>query len=205
MSRTADPRRRETILDAARDVFLRDGFTAAHMSEIARRAKIAVGTLYLYFDSKDAMARAIAAQAFARAAAVIIPGLERPLTRTSITTLVRKTFDAVFEDQAFGLIDIPMSDVTATYAPAAYNDIVTRVAAVFERQMSEGTMRSDDPAMVADYFLILLRRAIVQSAHLGRRNPEPYASTLARFLAAALLPPSAVELPSRTRRKAAVR
>ena len=122
MARIADPHRRETILDAARQVFLRDGFAAAHMSEIAKRAKIAVGTLYLYFDSKDAIARAIAAQAFARAAGVIVPALERPLTRTSIATLIRRTFDAVFEDQTFGLIDIPVSDVEPTYAPAAYNE-----------------------------------------------------------------------------------
>jgi hypothetical protein len=47
--------------------------------------------------------------------------------------------------------------------------------------------------MMADFFLILLRRAIVQSAHVGNRDPEPYASTLARFLAAAVLPaPTAV-------------
>src|SRR5436305_12986276 len=147
MARIADPRRRETILDAARQVFLRDGFAAAHMSEIARRAKIAVGTLYLYFDSKDAIARAIAAQAFARAAGVILPGLERPLTRASIASLVRRTFDAVFEDEAFGLIDIPISDVAATYAPAQYHALSQRVADAFDRQMREGTMRRDDSAM----------------------------------------------------------
>src|SRR5205814_6999744 len=110
-----------------------------------------------------------------------------------IATVVRRTFDAVFKDQAFGLIDIPVSDLAATYAPAAYNDVATRVAEAFERQMRDGTMRRDDPAMMADYFLILLRRAIVQSAHVGKRDPEPYASTLARFLAAALLPAPVVQ------------
>lgn len=193
MARIADPHRRETILDAARQVFIRDGFAAARMSEIAKRAKIAVGTLYLYFDSKDAIARAIAAQAFARAADVIVPGIERPLTRASIASVVRRTFDAVFEDQTFGLIDIPISDVAATYAPAAYNDVATRVAVAFERQMDDGTMRRDDPTMMADFFLILLRRAIVQSAHVGNREPEPYASTLARFLSGALLPAPAAQ------------
>jgi AcrR family transcriptional regulator len=196
MARIADPRRRDTILDAAREVFVRDGFAAAHMTEIASRAKIAVGTLYLYFDSKEAIARAIAAQAFARAAGVILPALERPLTRTSIATLVHRTFDAVFEDPAFGLMEVPVSDVAATYAPEAYNAVARRVAEAFERQMRDGTIRRDDPAMMADYFLILLRRAIVQSAHVGKRNPEPYASTLIRFASAALLP---APMPTRSR------
>jgi AcrR family transcriptional regulator len=187
MARTADPLRRETILDAARQVFLRDGFAAAHMTDVAKRAKIAVGTLYLYFDSMDAIARAIAAEAFKRGGAVILPALDRPLTRASIAKLIRDAFDAIFEDKSFGLIDVPISDVAPTYAPQAYDALTAAVAQAFERQMDEGIMRRDDPAMLADYFLILLRRAIVQSAYVGNRRREPYVSTLTRFLSAALL------------------
>ena len=58
MSRIADPRRRDDILDAARHTFQRHGYADARMTQIARRAKIAVGTLYLYFDSKEAIASA---------------------------------------------------------------------------------------------------------------------------------------------------
>ena len=187
MARTADPRRRDKILDAARQTFIRDGFDDAHMADIARRAKMAVGTLYLYFDSKDAIARAIAAEAFGRAAGVILPLLERPLTPALISTVVRRTFDAVFEDEAFGRFDIPMSDVVPTYAPDAYAAIVEAIASAFERQMDQGTMRRDDPAMLADYFAILLRRVVILSAYAGDRRREPYASTLTRFLSAALI------------------
>jgi AcrR family transcriptional regulator len=187
MSRIADPRRRDTILEAARQTFIRDGYENAHMADIARRAKMAVGTLYLYFDSKDAMARAIAAQAFRRAAEVIVPLLERPLTPALISTLVRRTFDAVFEDETFGKFDIPMSDVFPTYAPDAYGALVARISDAFARQMELGIMRRDDPAMLADYFAILLRRAVIQSAYVGNRRREPYASTLSRFLAAGLI------------------
>lgn len=202
MARIADPRRRETILDAARQVFLRDGFAAAHMTDVAKRAKIAVGTLYLYFESKDAIARAIAAEAFARGGAVIVPALERPLTRANIARLIGDTFDAVFEDKTFGLIDIPISDVAPTYAPQAYNALAVAVAQAFERQMDEGIIRRDDPAMIADYFLILLRRAIVQSAYIGNRRRDPYVSTLVRFLSAALLAESA---PARRTRRVVAR
>lgn len=187
MARTADPRRRDTILDAARQTFIRDGYDSARVADIAKRAKMAVGTIYLYFDSKDAMARAIFADAFRRAAGVIVPMLERPLTPALIATLVRRTFDAVFEDEAFGKFDIPMSDVFPTYAPNAYAALVERVRDAFSRQMDQGTMRRDDPAMLADYFAILLRRAVILSAYVGNRRREPYASTLSRFLAAGLI------------------
>ena len=46
-----DKRRR--IIDAAVDVFAEKGFFGARVSEIAERAGVADGTIYLYFKSKD--------------------------------------------------------------------------------------------------------------------------------------------------------
>ncbi len=48
--RKAQSRRR--IIDAAREVFFRDGFMAANLDEVADKAGVAKGTLYRYFDSK---------------------------------------------------------------------------------------------------------------------------------------------------------
>ena len=43
----------QRILDAALDVFARKGFHEAKISEIARTAGVADGTIYLYFKNKD--------------------------------------------------------------------------------------------------------------------------------------------------------
>lgn len=43
---------RRRIIDAAREVFFRDGFMEANLDEVARIAGVAKGTLYRYFDSK---------------------------------------------------------------------------------------------------------------------------------------------------------
>ena len=45
--------KRERILTAAERVFARRGFFAARVSEIAKDAGVADGTIYLYFKSKD--------------------------------------------------------------------------------------------------------------------------------------------------------
>src|SRR5215468_11274319 len=45
--------KRERILVAAERIFARHGFFAARVSEIAREAGVADGTIYLYFKSKD--------------------------------------------------------------------------------------------------------------------------------------------------------
>lgn len=46
-----DKRRR--IIDAAVEVFAEKGFFGAKVSEVAKRAGVADGTIYLYFESKD--------------------------------------------------------------------------------------------------------------------------------------------------------
>lgn len=62
--RRADERPRE-ICAAALDVFAEKGFAAAKLDEIARRAGVSKGTLYLYFKDKEALFRAVVRSAIA--------------------------------------------------------------------------------------------------------------------------------------------
>jgi TetR/AcrR family transcriptional regulator len=52
-------RRQEAIIDAAEQVILERGFEAATMDEIADKAELSKGTLYLYFKNKTALYLAI--------------------------------------------------------------------------------------------------------------------------------------------------
>ena len=56
-ARLAETRR--GILDAARALVAEGGFAAAQVSEVARRAGIATGTIYRYFSSKEELCRQI--------------------------------------------------------------------------------------------------------------------------------------------------
>jgi AcrR family transcriptional regulator len=51
--------KRRQILDGARRVFLADGFDGASMNDIARVAGVSKGTLYVYFESKEALFEAL--------------------------------------------------------------------------------------------------------------------------------------------------
>jgi AcrR family transcriptional regulator len=55
---TAD-RREELIVNAALDEFTRNGFAATRMDDIAKKAGVAKGTLYLYFRNKQSLFQAI--------------------------------------------------------------------------------------------------------------------------------------------------
>ena len=52
-------RTRRKLIDAAAQEFGENGFHAGSISAITRRAGVALGTFYTYFDSKDAIFRAL--------------------------------------------------------------------------------------------------------------------------------------------------
>ena len=54
--------RREQLLTAAREVLALNGYERTTVSSIATRAKVAQGTFYLYFPSKEALPGALAEQ-----------------------------------------------------------------------------------------------------------------------------------------------
>ena len=51
--------RPQELLTAALDLFVEHGFAATHMEDVAKRAGVAKGTLYLYFSSKDELFKAV--------------------------------------------------------------------------------------------------------------------------------------------------
>jgi AcrR family transcriptional regulator len=51
---------REAILDAAEQIFLKEGFQSAKMVDVAESTGVSVGTLYNYFDSKESVFLALA-------------------------------------------------------------------------------------------------------------------------------------------------
>jgi AcrR family transcriptional regulator len=73
-ARAAPEERQDHILKAALDLFSEHGFAATRLEDVARRAGVAKGTLYLYFPDKEAlferMLQRVAAPALARLAAL---------------------------------------------------------------------------------------------------------------------------------------
>jgi AcrR family transcriptional regulator len=51
------------ILDAALDLFARQGFPATRVQEVAAQAGVTTGTVYLYFESKETLFKAAVLQA----------------------------------------------------------------------------------------------------------------------------------------------
>ena len=54
-----DGAKRRQVMEGAREIFMSEGFDAASMNDIARAAGVSKGTLYAYFDSKEALFEAL--------------------------------------------------------------------------------------------------------------------------------------------------
>ena len=51
--------RREAILKAAKEVFARKGLLASTIDDVAQRAEVAKGTIYLHFKAKEDLFKAL--------------------------------------------------------------------------------------------------------------------------------------------------
>lgn len=85
MARDKGPDKRQRILDAALKVFASRGFYNAKVSEIAKKAGVADGTIYLYFANKDD----VLIQLFEDRMEYIISRLTQDLSRSTGTPLDR--------------------------------------------------------------------------------------------------------------------
>src|SRR5262245_24506053 len=91
---------RSSILDAASDVFVRSGFHRTRMTAIARAAGVAVGTLYNYFDSKEAIFDQIMATRGAAFRSEIAPVLRAGTPSEQLANLVRSLLAHIDQDGA---------------------------------------------------------------------------------------------------------
>lgn len=77
----------DTILDAADELLLRDGYDATTMAAIARAAGVASNALYWYFPGKDDLLAAVLKRRLERAAAATRLNTEEPFQARAMSAL----------------------------------------------------------------------------------------------------------------------
>ncbi|HEX7919580.1 MAG TPA: TetR/AcrR family transcriptional regulator [Bradyrhizobium sp.] len=82
--------RRAAIIDAAMDEFIARGFAATRLDDVAKRAGVAKGTLYLYFKDKESMFEELIRTA-------LVPLISRMTALPTITGPVRDAVEGFAE------------------------------------------------------------------------------------------------------------
>ncbi len=140
------------ILAAALDEFVEHGYAATKLEDVARRAGITKGTLYLYFESKDALFKAVVREtmvpilASAEALLVDHAGAADHLLRR----LVLEWWAALSASNLAGLPKLVMSEASnfPDLAKFWFDEVVQRgrqvFAEVLRRGIAEGVFREVD-------------------------------------------------------------
>ena len=85
-------RRRRQILDAAVACFDRRGLHATTTDEIVAEAGLSAGAIYRYFDSKDAIIEAVAAERHAHERSLLADALAGDAPRASLRSFLERYF-----------------------------------------------------------------------------------------------------------------
>ena len=172
MARTLDTAKREAILKAATAILIRDGYASAKMSDVAAEAGVAQGTLYLYYESKEALASAIGEEYFFRLIAQfgeLVKKIEDP---DDIVDLVEWALRVAEEDRIF----LTMARERKNHNMAkseARKCLVSNVGEVLTPLMSRKVIRPyDDAAVLADLVLAVIRRLLMSEAVFGDENTD---------------------------------
>lgn len=91
LSPTKTARTRAAIATAALDVFLARGFSACRMSDVADRAGVGKGTLYLYFPTKKALFAGVVQEMMGYTLESI--GRAEPEPRETVRSFIKRTLE----------------------------------------------------------------------------------------------------------------
>jgi TetR/AcrR family fatty acid metabolism transcriptional regulator len=150
--RTDDKRRR--ILAAAVRVFARKGYFAARVSDVARRAGVADGTIYLYFRGKEDILVSLFDERMAGHLAAVreqiasVPGAPERLR-----TIAERHLRALGADRDLAVVfQVELRQSTRfmeRFTASWLADYLAMIGEVIERGRREGSLRSDLPRKLA--------------------------------------------------------
>lgn len=194
MARPADPHRRETILRAATELFIEQGFSETRLADIADRAGVVVSTLYLYFASKEEMVQAIARENQQRLLEQLRPVLERLRGEGDIAQFVEIVcaFAKEYRDtiKVFDLdsgLSAVRRGIRARYGPRLQKGIE-----IIGKLIDEGYLRSYDPELVMEMLINYTRWLITMLLSMQAEEEEPFKRFCVQWLSNALLRPEEV-------------
>jgi AcrR family transcriptional regulator len=174
--------RPEEIVAAALEEFVERGFAATRLEDVARRAGVTKGTVYLYFDSKEALFKAVVRQtivpviAHGEAIAQAFTGSAREL----VEQLVREYWRLVGETALAGIPKLMISEA-GTFPELTrfyYDEVVTRghrlMGGVIERGIKNGEFRRVDVTIAAKLAMAPLMHAAAAMRSFARCMPEGF-------------------------------
>jgi AcrR family transcriptional regulator len=167
-------KRREAILSAALEEFSAHGFEAARLDDVARRAGVAKGTIYLYFEDKETLFQELLRSMLSP----VVSAIEAAPLADLPVRVVAETIAGVFVHEVFGTRRAEVIKLILSEGPRFpqlaefyYREVIARVLppirALLTRAVENGELESDALArfpqlLVAPALLALMWNALFQ-------------------------------------------
>ena len=169
--------RPEEILEAALELFAEKGFAATRMNDVAKKAGISKGTLYLYFESKEAIFRAVVQD-------MVAPQLEREEamveayqgpTEQLLRDMINDWWQHIGESRLSAIPKLIVSESGNFPELAEFfvNKIVKRARKLYAKAISRGIVRGEFQAFDPDAVARLVIAPMVQLV-IWMHSLQPY-------------------------------
>ena len=170
------------IIDAALDLFVANGFKATKLDDVARRAGVSKGTVYLYFDSKESLFREVVKQ-------VIVPEVEKAeqkarafcgSQRELLELLILNWWEVVGKTRLAGIPKLMISEAANFPELAEFylDSVVSRarnlIADGIRSGVEAGEFRDCDPALTTRLLMAPLVFAVIWEKSLAVYDKEQY-------------------------------
>jgi AcrR family transcriptional regulator len=190
--------KRTQILEGARRVFFERGFDAASMGEVAREAKVSKGTLYVYFDSKEALFAALVAESKGETAERSMRALDpgEPDVEAALTAFASRLIEKVCAPQHVAMLRMVIGasekfpELARIFYEAGPAHGARRLADYLAAQTRAGRLDISDPETAAWQFLGMCNHPTTIAVLSGQEMPSPdrierlAGAAVATFLAA---------------------
>ncbi len=187
------------ILQAALEVFAEQGLARARVEDIAKRAGVSKGTVYLYFTGKEDLFREALRDRVART----LEGLSAAASQGDPAERLERFIDAYWlqlRRPSFGamyvllLAELPQfPELSRFYAEEVSGKVVQLSAAIIREGSESGQFREIDPLVASRMMVsLLVQHAIWTSRpelfpHLGTRDSADIVTEIKQFTLSALV------------------
>jgi TetR/AcrR family fatty acid metabolism transcriptional regulator len=169
-----EPDKHQQIIDAAVRVFARNGYYNSRVSDIAREAGIASGTIYLYFKTKEEILVTLFREKMAQWVAYVrgeLASVEDTVAK--IRALVALHFSVLERDPALAeVVQVELRQGHKFFRGASAHEVSAYfelIRAILEQGQADGTIRDDVPVKVATKVLFGAMDQVATSWVLGKR------------------------------------
>jgi AcrR family transcriptional regulator len=193
--------RPQELLDAALDLFVERGYAATRLEDVAKRAGVSKGTLYLYYENKEELFKAVVRTSIVPVlgeAEESVAGFDGP-SADLLRHLILSWWQQVGATKASGIVKLVMAEagnfpeLACFYQEEVINRGTRTMATMLTRGIERGEFRAIDvnlmtQVLIAPMLMLITWKHSVGPCPRAELDPQAFLDTFLDMALHGLLP-----------------